>query len=67
MMKRDDCLKALARHRKTEIVVPVYTAAQEWIHISPNEMNFTFVGAMGQGSSHALRSEERRVGKECRL
>jgi sulfopyruvate decarboxylase subunit beta len=54
MMKRDECLKALARHRKNEIVVAVYTAAQEWIHISPSEMNFTFVGAMGQGSSHAL-------------
>ena len=54
MMKRDDCLKALARHRKTEIVVPVYTAAQEWIHISPSEWNFTFASAMGQGSSHAL-------------
>jgi len=53
-MKRDECLKTLARHRKDEIVVAVYTAAQEWIHISPSEMNFTFVGAMGQGSSHAL-------------
>jgi phosphonopyruvate decarboxylase len=29
------------------------TAAQEWIHIAPSELNFTFVGAMGQGSSHA--------------
>jgi sulfopyruvate decarboxylase subunit beta len=54
MMKRDECLKALARHRKDEIVVAVYSAAQEWIHISPSELNFTFVGAMGQGSSHAL-------------
>ena len=54
MMKRDECLKALARHRKDEIVVAVYTAAQEWIHIAPSELNFTFVGAMGQGSSHAL-------------
>jgi sulfopyruvate decarboxylase subunit beta len=54
MMKRDECLKVLARHRRTEIVVPVYTAAQEWIHISPSEWNFTFVSAMGQGSSHAL-------------
>ena len=53
-MKRDECLKVLARHRKDEIVVAVYTAAQEWIHISPSELNFTFVGAMGQGSSHAL-------------
>ncbi|MGH7835508.1 MAG: thiamine pyrophosphate-dependent enzyme [Candidatus Binatia bacterium] len=54
MMKRDECLKVLARHRKDEIVVAVYTAAQEWIHISPSDLNYTFVGAMGQGTSHAL-------------
>jgi phosphonopyruvate decarboxylase len=54
MMKRDECLKVLARHRKNEIVVAVYTAAQEWIHIAPNDLNYTFTGAMGQGSSHAL-------------
>lgn len=54
MMKRDECLKVLARHRKSEIVVPVYKAAQEWIHIAPSDLNYTFVGVMGQGSSHAL-------------
>lgn len=54
MMKRDECLKVLARHRRDEIVVAVYTAAQEWIHIAPSELNYTFTGAMGQGSSHAL-------------
>jgi phosphonopyruvate decarboxylase len=54
MMKRDECLKVLGRHRTNEIVVAVYTAAQEWIHISPSDLNYTFVGAMGQGSSHAL-------------
>ena len=54
MMKRDECLKVLARHRKDAIVLAVYTAAQEWIHISPSEWNYTFTGAMGQGSSHAL-------------
>ncbi len=53
-MKRDECLKVLARHRKGEIVVAVYKAAQEWIHISPSDLNYTFTGAMGQGSSHAL-------------
>ena len=53
-MKRDQCLKVLARHRSGEIVVAVYSAAQEWIHISPSDLNYTFVGAMGQGSSHAL-------------
>jgi sulfopyruvate decarboxylase subunit beta len=54
MMKRDECLKILASHRSGEIVVPVYKAAQEWIHISPSDLNYTFTGAMGQGSSHAL-------------
>jgi phosphonopyruvate decarboxylase len=54
MMKRDDCLHVLARHRTDEIVVAVYKAAQEWLHISPSDLNYTFTGAMGQGSSHAL-------------
>lgn len=54
MMKRDECLKALARHRSGEIVVAVYKAAQEWIRISPSDLNYTFTGAMGQGSSHGL-------------
>lgn len=54
MMKRDECLKVLARNRKSEIVVAVYKAAQEWIHISPSDLNYTFIGVMGLGSSHAL-------------
>ena len=54
MMKRDEMLKAFARQRKDEIVVAVYMAAQEITHISPNDLNYTFTGAMGQGSSHAL-------------
>jgi phosphonopyruvate decarboxylase len=54
MMRRDECLEVLARHRTDEIVVAVYKAAQEWIFISPSDLNYTFTGAMGQGSSHAL-------------
>jgi sulfopyruvate decarboxylase subunit beta len=54
MMKRDEMFNAFARHRKDEIVVAVYTAAQEITHISPSDLNYTFIGAMGQGSSHAL-------------
>jgi phosphonopyruvate decarboxylase len=54
MMKRDEMLKAFARQRKDEIVVAVYMAAQEITHISPSDLNYTFIGAMGQGSSHAL-------------
>lgn len=47
-------LKAFARQRKDEIVVAVYMAAQEITHIAPHDLNYTFIGAMGQGSSHAL-------------
>jgi sulfopyruvate decarboxylase subunit beta len=54
VITRDEMLKVLARHRTSEIVVAVYMAAQEITHISPNDLNYTFVGAMGQGSSHAL-------------
>lgn len=54
MMKRDEMLRAFARRRKNEIVVAVYMAAQELTQIAPNDLNYTFVGAMGQGSSHAL-------------
>jgi len=54
MMKRDACLKVFKRHRTDEIVAAVYMAAQEMTHIMPHDLNYTFVGAMGQGSSHAL-------------
>ncbi len=54
MMKRDECLKALASHRTDEIVVAVYKAAQEFIQIAPSELNYTFAGAMGQAAPHAL-------------
>ena len=54
MIKRDECLRALARHRTDEIVVAVYMAAQEFINLAPHDLNYTFTGAMGQGSSHAL-------------
>ena len=54
MMKRDEFLQVLARHRKDEVVVAVYSAAQELVQIAPHPLNYTFTGAMGQGSSHAL-------------
>jgi sulfopyruvate decarboxylase subunit beta len=54
MLKRDECLQALARHRTDEIVVAVYKAAEAIIQLSPSDLNYTFTGAMGQGSSHAL-------------
>lgn len=54
MMKRDACLKILARHRTDEIVVAVYQAAFEWRMIAPSPLNYVGVGVMGQASSHGL-------------
>jgi sulfopyruvate decarboxylase subunit beta len=65
MMKRDQCLKLIAKYHRDEIVVPVYQAAFEWLAIKPDAPNFIAVGAMGQASSLALGlalgSPERRV------
>jgi len=55
MMKRDDCLKALARHvTDADIVLPVYATAFDWIAIRPHPLNYLSHGAMGLASSHAL-------------
>ena len=54
MMKRDECFRALARHLKDEIVLPVYSSAFDWLEIAPRALNYYAFGAMGLGSSHAL-------------
>jgi phosphonopyruvate decarboxylase len=55
MMKRDDCLKALARHvAEADIVLPVYSTAFDWIAIRPSPLNYLSHGAMGLASSHGL-------------
>ncbi|HKD26272.1 MAG TPA: thiamine pyrophosphate-binding protein, partial [Xanthobacteraceae bacterium] len=55
MMKRNDCLKVLARHvGDADIVLPVYSAAFDWIDIRPHPLNYLSHGAMGLASSHAL-------------
>jgi sulfopyruvate decarboxylase subunit beta len=55
MMKRDDCLRALARHiTDRDIVLPVYSTAFDWIDIRPSALNYLSHGAMGLASSHAL-------------
>ena len=54
MMRRDECLKVLARHHCGEIVVPAYQAAFEWMVIKPHPLTYLGTGAMGQASSHAL-------------
>jgi hypothetical protein len=48
MMKRDACLRALARHvRDDDIVLPVYSTAFDWIDIRPHPLNYLSHGAMG--------------------
>ncbi len=54
MMKRDECLRALARHVTDEIVVAIYQAAFDWLVIRPHPLNYVSIGAMGIASSHAL-------------
>jgi sulfopyruvate decarboxylase subunit beta len=55
MMKRSDCLAALARHvTDADIVLPVYSTAFDWIEIRPHPLNYLSHGAMGLASSHAL-------------
>ena len=54
MMKRDECLRILARYVTDEIVVAVYSTAFDWIAIRPHPLNYLCVGAMGLGASHAL-------------
>ena len=53
-MRRDDCLRALARVRRDQIVVATYQAAFDWMRIAPSPLNYVSIGAMGQASSHAL-------------
>jgi len=55
MMKRDACLRALARHvTDADIVLPVYSTAFDWIDIRPHPLNYLSHGAMGLASSHGL-------------
>ena len=55
MMDRKECLKAIARQvNDTDIVLPVYSTAFDWIDIRPSPLNYLSHGAMGLASSHAL-------------
>jgi len=55
MMNHKECMKALARHvADTDIVLPVYSSAFEWLDARPSALNYTAHGAMGLASSHGL-------------
>ena len=64
-MRRDDCIRALARHRGSAVIVATYQAAFDLMRVGPHPLNYLSVGAMGQASSHALGlalgQPERRV------
>lgn len=66
MMKRDECLRILAKHIANDIVIGAYSTAFDWIAIRPGHpLNYMSVGAMGLASSHglglALACPERRI------
>ena len=65
MMKRDACLRLLARHVRDEAIVATYQAAFDWMAIAPRDLNYLSIGAMGIASSHglglALGRPDRRV------
>jgi sulfopyruvate decarboxylase subunit beta len=54
MMQPEACLRALAAVRGDAVIVTRYSAAFNLDRIDPTPLNFTAVGAMGQGSSNAL-------------
>jgi phosphonopyruvate decarboxylase len=65
MMRRDECLKLLARRVRGEAVVATYQAAFDWMRIAPRDLNYLSIGAMGLASSHglglALGQPDRRI------
>ncbi len=54
MMKRDECLKLLARAVREEAVVGTYQAGFDWMRVAPRDLNYLSIGAMGLASSHGL-------------
>jgi hypothetical protein len=54
MMKRDQCLKLLAKYHRDEIVVPVYQATFEWLAIKPGAPSFTAVTAVARTDAKAI-------------
>jgi phosphonopyruvate decarboxylase len=55
MIDRKQALAAIARQvNDSDIVLPVYSTAFDWIDIRPNPLNYLSHGAMGLASSHAL-------------
>jgi sulfopyruvate decarboxylase subunit beta len=64
-MRRNQCLRALARRRHDEIVVATMSVLGPWLVHSPSELNMSCYGFMGGASSLglglALAQRRRRV------
>ncbi|HKZ51013.1 MAG TPA: thiamine pyrophosphate-dependent enzyme [Dehalococcoidia bacterium] len=64
-MKRDEFLEVLARHRGDAVVIPAWSPTREWLHLSPSDLNFSYIGSMGQwasvGLGLALAKPEKKV------
>jgi sulfopyruvate decarboxylase subunit beta len=56
MMRRNDCLRALARHvTDADIVLPVYSTAFDWIDIRPHPLNSHALGlALGRPDKRVI-------------
>ena len=69
MMRRDECLKALARHvGDADIVLPVYSTAFDWIDIRPSPLNYLSLATYESGmQKNRLLSVRRHLAAEPSL
>jgi phosphonopyruvate decarboxylase len=54
MMRRDDCIEAILRHRGDAVIMAVYNTGLDLRRLGPSPLNLYSAGAMGQGSSWGL-------------
>ncbi len=54
MIKRDEFVRIVAAARGDAVIVAHYKAAFDLMRVAPSPLNYYSIGAMGQGSSHAL-------------
>jgi sulfopyruvate decarboxylase subunit beta len=54
MMRRDDAIKAILKHRGDAAIMAVYNTGVDLLRIAPSPLNLYSSGAMGQASSWGL-------------
>ena len=64
-MKREECLRVLAKHRTDEIVLTAWQSVNAWEQLSPSRYNFASMRTMGECSTFglglALARPEKRI------